>query len=107
MNDLVRDKGCHEGWDEEMKCWIVDEEGVEGEVGRWIGEEEGGEGEGKKVGDGERGGWLIDWHVCDLFPERWVDLVVVLRCERTEVMWDRLKARSVYHLTRFPRLSTS
>ena len=27
------------------------------------------------------------------FGKRWVDLVVVLRCERTDVLWDRLKAR--------------
>jgi len=36
---------------------------------------------------------LIDWHACDLFPKSWADLVVVLRCERTDVLWDRLKAR--------------
>jgi AAA domain len=46
-------------------------------------------------GGGGGGGWLIDWHACDLFPQRWVDLVVVLRCGSTEVMWDRLKARYV------------
>ena len=39
------------------------------------------------------GGLLIDWHACDLFPKRWIDLVVVLRCEDTKVMYDRLKAR--------------
>lgn len=41
----------------------------------------------------EEGGWLIDWHACDVFPKSWLDLVVVLRCTRTEVLWDRLSAR--------------
>jgi adenylate kinase len=40
----------------------------------------------------ENGGYIIDWHACDLFPERWIDLVVVLRCDST-VLYDRLAAR--------------
>lgn len=39
------------------------------------------------------GGQVIDWHTCDVFPERWVDLVVVLRCDHT-LLWDRLEKRS-------------
>jgi adenylate kinase len=38
------------------------------------------------------GGYIIDWHACDLFPERWIDLVIVLRCDST-VLYDRLAAR--------------
>ncbi|ERF69327.1 hypothetical protein EPUS_04032 [Endocarpon pusillum Z07020] len=95
INDLVRQKGCHEGWDEEMRSWIVDEDAVVDEVekvlgvGR-IGGEDGGGDEEKEE---EEGGWLIDWHACDVFPKSWLDLVVVLRCTRTEVLWDRLRAR--------------
>jgi adenylate kinase len=40
----------------------------------------------------ETGGYILDWHACDLFPERWVDLVVVLRCDST-TLYDRLAAR--------------
>lgn len=43
--------------------------------------------------DLERGGLIIDWHVCDIFPERLIDLVVVLRSS-TDVLYDRLKARN-------------
>jgi adenylate kinase len=89
INQLVKEKGCHERWDEEMKSWIVDEEMLGDEVENVL---------GVSASDGEgveEGGWLIDWHACDLFSRSWVDLVVVLRCERTEVMWDRLKARCV------------
>lgn len=38
------------------------------------------------------GGLILDWHTCDAFPERWVDLVVVLQCNHTK-LWDRLEAR--------------
>jgi hypothetical protein len=42
--------------------------------------------------DVSKGGCILDWHACDLFPERWVDLVVVLRTDST-VLYDRLKTR--------------
>ena len=38
------------------------------------------------------GGLIIDWHTCDVFPERWADLCVVLRCNHT-LLWDRLEKR--------------
>lgn len=28
INDVVKDRGCHEGWDAELQCWIVDEDKV-------------------------------------------------------------------------------
>ncbi|KAI0490740.1 AAA domain-containing protein [Xylaria cf. heliscus] len=76
VNQIVKDKDCHEGWDDEYQSWIVDEDklldALEDEVAT--------------------GGCIIDWHACDLFPERWVDLVVVLRVG-TSTLYDRLKAR--------------
>lgn len=95
INTLVKDRSCHEGYDEGLKTYIVDEDKLLDEVEKAIGAGGGqGEREGEGEGDGE-GGWLIDWHACDLFPKSWVDLVVVLRCERTDVLWDRLTARYV------------
>jgi adenylate kinase len=38
------------------------------------------------------GGYILDWHACDLFPERWIDLVIVVRCDST-LLYDRLVAR--------------
>jgi adenylate kinase len=38
------------------------------------------------------GGYILDWHACDLFPERWIDHVIVLRCDST-LLYDRLTAR--------------
>lgn len=40
----------------------------------------------------KQGGYIIDWHACDLFPRSWIDLVVVLRTNSTK-LYDRLKAR--------------
>lgn len=80
INDLVKSRSCHESYDEDLKTHIVDEDKLLDEVE-------------KDIGDGEKGGFLIDWHACDLFPERWVDLVVVLRCEDTSVLFDRLHGR--------------
>ena len=40
-----------------------------------------------------QGGYLIDWHACDLFPKSWIDLVVVLRCPSTTIHYDRLASR--------------
>ena len=40
-----------------------------------------------------QGGYIIDWHACDLFPQSWIDLVVVLRTDSTK-LYDRLKARN-------------
>ena len=45
----------------------------------------------EKVGKGD-GGFVLEHHVSDLFPERWFDLVVVLRCNNT-VLYDCLMQR--------------
>ena len=28
INDIVKEKECHDGWDDERDCWIVDEDKV-------------------------------------------------------------------------------
>ncbi|KAL2266531.1 hypothetical protein VTJ83DRAFT_5883 [Remersonia thermophila] len=76
INDVVKEKECHEGWDDEYQSWIVDEDklldAIEDEV--------------------KQGGYIIDWHACDLFPKSWIDLVVVLRVD-TATLYDRLTER--------------
>ncbi|SGZ40515.1 related to Putative adenylate kinase FAP7 [Hanseniaspora guilliermondii] len=39
------------------------------------------------------GGCIVDWHCNDIFPERLIDFVVVLRCG-TSALYHRLKARN-------------
>ena len=38
------------------------------------------------------GGIILEFHSCDFFPERWFELVVLLRCNNTQ-LFDRLQAR--------------
>ena len=35
---------------------------------------------------------MVEYHGCDLFPERWFDLVLVLRAENS-VLYSRLESR--------------
>lgn len=72
----MKDKGCHSGFDDEFKSWIVDEDKLLDEI----------------EADVKQGGKIIDWHACDLFPRRWIDLVVVLRTDNT-ILYDRLTER--------------
>lgn len=79
INQVAKDRGCFESYDQDLETWIVDEDklldAIEDEV--------------------LQGGYLIDWHACDLFPKSWIDLVVVLRCPSTSILYDRLSARYV------------
>ncbi|OAP56706.1 hypothetical protein AYL99_08818 [Fonsecaea erecta] len=81
INDVVKTRDCHSGYDEELQTLIVDDDKLMDEVEQDIAD-----------GAGE-GGWVIDWHSTAGFAVRWVDLVVVLRCEETSVLYDRLVAR--------------
>ena len=40
------------------------------------------------------GGKIVEYHGCDFFPERFFQLVVVLRTDNT-LLWDRLQSRFV------------
>ena len=40
--------------------------------------------------DMDNGGNIVDFHSIDFFPERWFDLVLVLRTNNT-ILYDRLK----------------
>ena len=42
----------------------------------------------------QMGGNVVDYHGCDFFPERWYDIVFVLRTDNT-VLYNRLEHRSV------------
>ncbi|KAJ3776959.1 P-loop containing nucleoside triphosphate hydrolase protein [Lentinula raphanica] len=77
VGDLVKEKGLFEDYDEEWQSYTVDEDKLLDELEPIIAE----------------GGVILDWHTCEIFPERWPDLVVVLRCEHSQ-LWDRLEKRS-------------
>ncbi|KAG6012449.1 hypothetical protein E4U43_007794 [Claviceps pusilla] len=78
VNQVVKDKECHEGWSDEFQSLIVDEDKLLDTI----------------EGDIKAGGCIIDWHACDLFPRSWIDLVIVLRVD-SSTLYDRLTARQV------------
>ncbi|EDO17063.1 hypothetical protein Kpol_530p33 [Vanderwaltozyma polyspora DSM 70294] len=79
ISDFAKEHDCYEGYDEDRKSHIVDEDKLLDELEPLLRE----------------GGSIVDWHVNDVFPERLIDLVVVLRCDNS-ILYDRLHARK-YH----------
>ncbi|EPQ60829.1 P-loop containing nucleoside triphosphate hydrolase protein [Gloeophyllum trabeum ATCC 11539] len=76
VGDLVKEKNLYESYDEEWQSYEVDEDKLLDEL--------------EPIA--AAGGVILDWHTCEIFPERWADLVVVLRCNHTK-LWERLESR--------------
>lgn len=95
INQVVKERDCHEGWDADLESWIVDEDKVSF-IGTLCGDSESNDTYLQlldSIEDEVRlGGCIIDWHACDLFPKSWIDLVIVLRTDTTR-LYDRLTAR--------------
>ncbi|KAK9493209.1 AAA domain-containing protein [Lipomyces doorenjongii] len=77
INKYIKDYSLEDGFDEERQSTMVDEDKLVDLI----------------TPDLEEGGRIIDWHVCDIFPESLIDLVVVLRASTTR-LFDRLKDRN-------------
>eukprot|EP01117_Protostelium_nocturnum_P003986 TRINITY_DN15256_c0_g1_i1.p1 TRINITY_DN15256_c0_g1~~TRINITY_DN15256_c0_g1_i1.p1 ORF type:complete len:187 (+),score=74.97 TRINITY_DN15256_c0_g1_i1:31-561(+) len=77
VGDWIKEKDLHDGRDEEFDAFILNEDKVCDEMEDPVG------GEGRCV---------VDFHSCDFFPERWFDLVVVLRSD-IAVLHPRLEKR--------------
>lgn len=73
---LVRDKQLYTEWDEEYQTHVLDEERLLDEM----------------EDEMEAGGAVVEYHGADLFPERWFDLVLVLRAENS-MLYSRLESR--------------
>lgn len=81
VGEIIKENKCYEGRDEELDTNILDEDKLL-DVMEVLVEEATEEGVGI----------VADFHSCEIFPERWFDLVLVLRT-RTEVLFDRLTNR--------------
>ena len=77
VSALAASIGAHEAWDDERACHVLDEDKVLDAMEPKLG----------------AGGCVVEYHACELFPERWFDLVLVLRAS-TETLFDRLKERN-------------
>jgi adenylate kinase len=79
--ELIKEHKCFTGRDESLDTHILDEDKLLDLLEPMLDEA------------AEEGvGVVVDFHVCEIFPERWFDLVLVLRAS-TEVLFDRLTAR--------------
>lgn len=76
VSDLAKSSNGLGEWDAERDCHVLDEDAVLDAMEPALGS----------------GGCVVEYHACDFFPERWFDLVLVLRA-RTDVLYDRLKTR--------------
>ena len=76
VGDLIKANDCHEGKDEEFDSYIVDDDKILDVMEPLM----------------EEGGNVVDFHSVELFPERWFDLVLVLRVD-TNHLFDRLTER--------------
>jgi adenylate kinase len=81
IGEIIQENKCYEGRDEALDTNILDEDKLLDVLETLVDEA------------AEEGvGVVADFHVCEIFPERWFDLVLVLRT-RTEVLFDRLTSR--------------
>lgn len=76
VGDLVKKNECFESRDEEFDTYIVDEDKLCDVMEPIM----------------DKGGNIVDYHSGEFFPERWFDLVLVLRTN-TDILYDRLTER--------------
>ncbi|KAJ2779453.1 factor activating pos9 [Coemansia javaensis] len=76
VGELVKERGLHDGYNDEFDTYWLNEDKVVDEMEEMM----------------AGGGMCVDFHTCGFFPERWFDLVVVLRAE-TNNIYDRLEGR--------------
>ncbi|KAF7582026.1 hypothetical protein FOB63_003648 [Clavispora lusitaniae] len=76
VSDLAKERKCLESYDDELDTHVVDEDKLLDSL---------------EI-DLREGGAVVDWHCCDIFPERLIDLVVVLKTD-TDKLFDRLSKR--------------
>lgn len=76
VGQLAKDEELYDGWDEKLNCHILDEDRVVDEIEDKMNE----------------GGNVVDYHGCEFFPQRWFDIVFVLRTNNT-VLYERLEKR--------------
>lgn len=81
VGKFAEENNCYEGRDEELDTNVLDEDKLLDLLEVFF----------QQAAESGKG-IVADFHVCEIFPERWFDLVLVLRAS-TEVLFDRLTAR--------------
>lgn len=76
VGDFAKEKGFLGEWDEEYECHVLEEDPLLDEMEEMV----------------AKGGCIVDHHVTDFFPERFFDIVFIMRTEN-DVLYDRLSGR--------------
>ncbi|XP_059152973.1 adenylate kinase isoenzyme 6-like [Physella acuta] len=76
IGEVAEQADCMDGYDEELQCGILDEDKVIDELEETM----------------SAGGNIVDYHSCEFFPQRWFDIVFVLRTDNT-ILHSRLTER--------------
>ena len=76
VSQLIGAQGLHDGRDEQYDCWIMNDDKLCDALEPIV----------------SQGGCIVEFHCSDVFPERWFQLVLVLRADNT-ILYNRLEAR--------------
>ncbi|KAI8637513.1 AAA domain-containing protein [Parasitella parasitica] len=76
VGEIVKSKMLHGEYIEKYDTYELDEDKLLDELEEML----------------KNGGKIVDFHTCQIFPERWFDLVLVLRTD-TEPLYDRMEKR--------------
>jgi len=76
ISNFAIENNLHEGKDEELDCYVIDEDKILDELEDIMATRNN----------------IVDYHSCEFFPERWFDLVIVLRTTN-DVLFPRLENR--------------
>ena len=77
ISELAKEHNFYCNYDAELQSYELDEDKVIDELDDAM----------------KEGGNLVDYHGCDFFPERWFDIIFVLRCDNT-LLYQRLEKRN-------------
>jgi adenylate kinase len=81
VGELIQQHKCYDGHDDALDTHILDEDKLLDLMENMFEE-----------CANENTGIVADYHSCELFPERWFDLILVLRA-KTDILFDRLTER--------------
>ncbi|XP_053693309.1 adenylate kinase isoenzyme 6 homolog [Sabethes cyaneus] len=76
VSDIVSENGFVEEYDEEFECPVLDEDKLLDYLEPIM----------------QEGGNVVEYHSSEFFPQRWFDVVYVVRCG-TSILYERLQAR--------------
>jgi len=76
VSQIAKTQKLFEGYDSTYGCHVLNEEKLLDEIEDQM----------------DEGGKIVDYHGCEFFPQRWFDIVFVLRTDNT-TLYDRLTAR--------------